>query len=142
MEDNKISALSQEDFTRSLVLSCKNKNAIVIDQILEPGQHSNGCLVCCSAPSCLPLLGTFPCFRNPDYIIAKYESSKYVYIREHSIEWNTPEIILADGNCCGVDPCLYTVRDNVQVVYFDDPMLNHVSDQVMLYLSIYYLSFF
>lgn len=131
MEKIEISNYSKQDFTRSILLSLKNKDFISIEQSLESGQNSDGCLVCCSAPSCLPLLGVFPCFRNPDYIIAKHESSKYVYLREHSIEWNNPEIILADGNCCGVDPCLYTIRDNVQVIYFDDPILNHVSDQVV-----------
>lgn len=60
----------------------------------------------------------------------KHESSKYVYIRENSIEWNTPAITVAQGACCGIDPCLYTVRDRVHVLYFDDPVLDHITDQV------------
>lgn len=133
------------NFTRTILNSTSsttsnnpnnNKNNIIIEEILESGHNSDGCLICCSAPSCLPLLGILPCFRNPEYIIEKYETSKYVYLREHSIEWNTPHIVLANGNCCGVDPCLYTIRDNIQVIYYDDPMLNNISDQVLLLLNL------
>jgi hypothetical protein len=118
------------------ILHLTHEKSISIESILESGQNDDGCFVCCSAPACLPLLGILPCFRNPEYIISQHESSKYVYIRENSLEWNTPNIVLSGGSCCGIDPCMYTVRDNVHVLYFDDPVFDHISDQVssLLYL--------
>jgi hypothetical protein len=112
------------------ILHLTHEKSISIESILESGQNDDGCFVCCSAPAFLPLLGILPCFRNPEYIIAQHESSKYVYIRENSLEWNTPNIVLSGGSCCGIDPCMYSVRDDVHVLYFDDPVFDHISDQV------------
>ena len=58
----------------------------------------------------------------------KREASKYFYIRENSIEWNEPYITFGNGGCCGFDPCLYTLQDNLSVVYFDDPVMNKISN--------------
>ena len=33
------------------------------------------------------------------------------------------------GLCCGVDPCSYTVRDKVSVMYYDDLLIDNISDQ-------------
>mmetsp|Transcript_10616 Transcript_10616/g.16090 ORF Transcript_10616/g.16090 Transcript_10616/m.16090 type:complete len:216 (-) Transcript_10616:145-792(-) len=107
----------------------KHSDAIGIQSVLSSGVDTDGCLVCCSAPACCPMLGVLPCFGNPEYIVKKHESSKYVYIRENSLEWNTPIITLDEGVCCGIDPCMYTVRDRVHVLYFDDPVFNHITDQ-------------
>ena len=58
----------------------------------------------------------------------KRESSKYVYIRESSLEWNEPAITCTSGACLGIDPCLFDVQDHVRVVYFDDPMLQRLTN--------------
>jgi hypothetical protein len=55
-------------------------------------------------------------------IALRKESSKYILIRENSLEWNEPRIVMKNGTCCGIDPCTYDIQDNVKVLYFDDPI--------------------
>jgi hypothetical protein len=57
------------------------------------------------------------------------ESSKYVHIRENSLEWNEPVVAFKEGGCCGIDPCVYEVQDKVRVVYFDDPIFDGLTDK-------------
>ena len=54
---------------------------------------------------------------------------QYVFVRENSVEWNEPEINWQEGNVCGIDPCMYGVQDNPQVIYYDDPMFDEISDK-------------
>ena len=56
-----------------------------------------------------------------------------IYVRENSIEYNQPTIQpskaitpLASVFCCGYSPTDLSVRDNVQVVYFDDLIMDTV----------------
>ena len=93
-----------------LMLSRSLKSSIKIINQLIPGQHTPGCLVCCSAPVCCPVCSIFPCFDDAEYIKRKRESSKYVFIRENSIEWNEPKVIMRKGSCLGLDPCQYDVQ--------------------------------
>lgn len=113
------------------MMSRKGKGKIRIMTSLTPGQSSPGCFVCCSAPACCPMLSICPTFNDSEYIHIKKESSKYVYIRENSIEWNSPKIISkqSNGYCCGIDPCIYEIQDDAKVLYFDDPMFNRITDQ-------------
>lgn len=74
------------------MMSRRDGNAISIIRALSPGVHTNGCCVCCSAPACCPLFSVLPCCSDPEYILVKRQSSKYVYIRENSLEWNDPEV--------------------------------------------------
>jgi hypothetical protein len=98
------------------MMSRKNNSKIKILSSLSPGKNTPGCLVCCGAPACCPLLSICPCCNDSEYIYIKRESSKYVYIRENSIEWNSPEVIMKHGYCFGVDPCVYDIQDHVKVV--------------------------
>jgi hypothetical protein len=41
-----------------------------------------------------------------------------------------PQIVLKSGPCFGVDPCVYDVEDHVNVIYFDNPLFNRMTDQV------------
>jgi hypothetical protein len=34
------------------------------------------------------------------------------------------------GPICGVDPCMYDIKDKVSVMYFDDLDFNQISDKV------------
>lgn len=102
---------------------------IRIKSALVPGSNSSGCFICCSAPTCCPMLSVLPCFDDAQYVKLKRESSKYVYIRENSIEWNEPSVIMKNGSCLGVDLCHYDIQDHVTVLYFDDPMFDRLSDQ-------------
>ena len=34
------------------------------------------------------------------------------------------------GPCFGVDPCMYDIRDNIKVLYFDDPIFDRITDRV------------
>jgi hypothetical protein len=111
------------------ILSRHDHRSIGVLSTLSPGQRTEGCLVCCSAPACCPLFSICPCCGEADYISRKIQSSTYIFIRENSIEWNEPEVVLHPGVCCGVDPCLYDVQDRVQVVYFDDVMFDRVTDK-------------
>mmetsp|Transcript_25248 Transcript_25248/g.25477 ORF Transcript_25248/g.25477 Transcript_25248/m.25477 type:complete len:229 (+) Transcript_25248:102-788(+) len=111
------------------IMSRTNANTIQIISTLKPGMHSPSCFVCCHAPSCCALCSIFPCCNDPEYIILSRESSKYIYIRENSIEWNDPEISLSNGPCFGVDPCMYEIRDRISVLYYDDPIFDRISDK-------------
>lgn len=60
------------------------------------------------------------CFDYPTYIVNKMTSSKYIYVRENSIEFNSPSMQAAKGACCGASLSKLAVRDNITVLYFDD----------------------
>jgi hypothetical protein len=72
----------------------ESETSIGIVGKLRPGEHVSGCLVCCNAPACCPILSILPCCTYPEYVFVKLESSKYIYIRENSIEWNDPEVTI------------------------------------------------
>jgi hypothetical protein len=110
-------------------MSRQNNTSFEIVNSIRPGQHIDGCLVCCAAPACCPLLFICPCFGDAEYIRALRKSSTYIYIRENSIEWNEPGLMLKQGTCCGIDPCAYDVQDSVTVIYFDDVMFEGITDQ-------------
>lgn len=114
------------------VMSRKDQSHIEILISLKPGQKTDGCLVCCAAPSCCPFCTLCcPCCGESEYVAKKRSASTYIYLRENSIEWNEPTVILqsARGVCCGMDPCLFNVSDNVQVLYYDDEVFETVTDQ-------------
>lgn len=113
---------------RRMMSRQEEHNFAIIDQI-RPGQQIDGCLVCCAAPSCCPLLAACPCCGDAEYIRALRKASTYIYIRENSIEWNDPNLILKQGTCCGIDPCMYDIQDSVTVLYFDDVMFESITDQ-------------
>ena len=117
----------EQQQSRGMLLR-QSRDAIRIVGILEPGRDTRSCLVCCGAPSCCPLCALFPCCDDADYVKQKREASKYITIREHSLEWNDPEIVCSSTSLC-IDPCLYSIKDRVHVVYFDDVMLDRITDQ-------------
>ena len=56
-----------------------------------------------------------------------------IYIRENSIEYNTPTIAPAKSThplttlfCCGHSPTDLTVRDSISVIYYDDLAMDTV----------------
>jgi hypothetical protein len=57
-------------------------------------------------------------------------ASTYVYIRENSIEWNEPNIMMKSGVCCGIDPCFVKVKDHIKVLDFDDDLFTNMSDDL------------
>lgn len=111
------------------MMSRRNQRAINLLMQLNPATETPSCIVCCSAPSCCPLCSICPCCMDADYILLKREASKYIYIRENSLEWNAPRVIMKHGTCFGIDPCIYDIQDHVQVLYFDDPMFDRITDQ-------------
>ena len=112
------------------MMSRKKKNQVKVLHSLTPGIDTNHWLVCCTAPTCFPLCSMcFPCCNEPEYITVKRQASKYVFIRENSIEWNEPKIVMKSGPCFGIDPCIYEIQDNVRVLYYDDPIFNRITDQ-------------
>lgn len=113
------------------MLSRQSRDAIRLST-LEPGVHRASCVTCCSSPACCPLLSFCPCCDDADYVKDMRESSKYIYIRENSVEWNDPHIVMRSGFCFGVDPCLFSIHDSVHVVYFDDVMYANVTDQTRI----------
>lgn len=101
-----------------LMLSLTSANKILITNTIVPGTREAGCLgPCCNSPDDCPLCAwIFPCgFDYPEYAIRKINASKYVRVRENSIEWNKPTVRFA--HCCKKD---LEVMDNVHVLYFDD----------------------
>jgi len=112
------------------MLSREDAGLIKVRAILEPGSHTPSVLVCCSTPSCCPMFaGLCPCCDDADYVREKREASKYVLLRENSLEWNNPIVAMSNGSCFGVDPCLFVVKDSVHVVYFDDLVFATISDK-------------
>jgi hypothetical protein len=111
------------------VMSRRLKHSIEIIGSLAAGEVTDGCLVCCSAPACCPLCAFCPCCGDAEYITHKRKASTYIHIRENSVEWNEPNVVMQPGVCCGVDPCLYEVQDSVQVLYFDDVVFDRITDQ-------------
>jgi len=109
------------------MFSRKEKHNIQL-QMLEPGRDTKSCLVCCSAPACCPACSFCPCCDDAEYVKNKREASKYIFIRENSLEWNDPEIVVMQSGSC-LDPCLYTIKDRVHTVYFDDVMFERITDQ-------------
>ncbi|RYH19020.1 hypothetical protein EON65_26580 [archaeon] len=97
------------------IMSRQDRHSIGLVASLMPSQVTPGCLMCCSAPACCPLCAVCPCCGDAEYIAAKRKASTYIFIRENSIEWNDPKIVMQTGVCCGVDPCMYDVQDHVQV---------------------------
>jgi len=94
---------------------------IRITHIIEPGERVKGCCTCFNAPKLLPMLSYWCCcFDYPKRVINKLNSSKYIYVRENSIEFNTPEVRAANGLWFGSACCELNVKDKVTVIYFDD----------------------
>lgn len=115
-----------------LIFTLRSENLINILAILVPGINSSGCCVMCDSPSCLPGLSIFPCWDDAEYVKIKREASKYVFIRENSIEYNDPVVAFKFSHtncCCCVDPCEYVVDDNITVIYFDDPIFERMTNQ-------------
>jgi hypothetical protein len=111
------------------IMSRKFKHSIGILKTLNPGQSIDGCLVCCAAPGCCPCCSVCPCCGDTEDIALIKKSSSYVYVRENSIEWNVPEVVMKPGPCIGMDPCAYAVQDNIKVIYFDDTMIESMTDK-------------
>ena len=111
------------------MMSRRRADGIRLLRSLAPGQQKTGACVCCAAPSCCPMCSIFLCCDDAKYIAQKRDASKYVFVRENSLEWNEPEIVWKTGSCLGMDPCMYVIQDNPEVVYYDDPMFEEISDQ-------------
>lgn len=111
------------------MVSRANMDRIEVLASLKPGEQMPGCCVCCRAPSCCSVCSALPCCDDAEYVTLKREASKYIYVRENSIEWNDPQIVISNGNCCGIDPCVYDVQDQVKVLYYDDPSFERITDK-------------
>ena len=133
-------------------------NSITLISLIEPGETTKGCCQCCNAPPACPCCALFPCCDDPEYIVTAREASKYIVIRENSLEWNDPKIVTSEGSCCGQSLCLYRIQDQasarsrlplsrrdgpnnsplqpsptlypqVTVLYFDDPMIKDIQNR-------------
>jgi hypothetical protein len=114
-----------------VALSRARYGAIKIVNVLQAGRNVAGCFVCCDAPACCPLCSSICiCCDDAEYIKRKRDASKYVLIRENSLEWNEPGVVMKNGSCFGLDPCQYDVQDKVTVLYFDDPMFERITGMV------------
>jgi hypothetical protein len=111
------------------MMSRRKANQIRVLHSLETGKHTPHWLACCSAPTCCPMCSLFPCCTESEYVAVKRQASKYALVRENSIEWNDPDIVMKTGSCFGIDPCQYEIQDRVSVLYYDDPMFDRITDQ-------------
>ena len=112
-----------------LMLSRANVNAITITQVIPPGIRTYPCYATCYSPDSVPCCSMLPCCMDPKYIVKEIEASKYIYVRENSIEWNSPEMVTKEGNCCGSSCCAFRAQDNIKVLYFDDPIFDNINDR-------------
>lgn len=94
-------------------------SSIPTDKLIQPFCS------CCHAPKLIPCCAILPCCDEPEYIVWKREISKYILIRENSIEWNEPSCVPASGMCCGISLCWYDITDNVKILYYDDARLKN-----------------
>eukprot|EP01083_Nonionella_stella_P077439 211487_1 len=101
---------------------------IRITHIIQPGVREPGCITCCHAPDACSVLAYCPCFDFPGYIVNKVNSSRYIYIRENSLEYNNPLMQTAKGKWCGMSCCQLAVMDDVTVLYFDDIHFDEVKN--------------
>lgn len=119
------------------MISRSAANRIKITHTIQPGRRSRGLLTCCHAPEpsssssfsvlLRPLTRCLFCFfDHPRRVVNEREASRYVYVRENSLEWNDPEIVPDRGGCCGSSCAASTVRDDVTVLYFDDADFDEV----------------
>ena len=67
-----------------------------------------------------------PCCDKPAYIVKKREASKYIVLRENSLEWNNPSYTTDYGCCFGMSLCGYRLSDRVSVLYYDDLAMERV----------------
>jgi len=70
-----------------IMMSLSDGSHIKIIQKVNPGKSTFGCLKCCHAPSACWCCSLLPCCKLPEDVLNKMEGSKYIYIRENSIEW-------------------------------------------------------
>lgn len=112
-----------------LMMSRANSSFITVTNVIPHGVKTYGCCACCYAPEICPGCAILPCMRDPKYIVKEMEASKYIYVRENSLEWNAPIMIQKEGNCCGSSCCYFRAQDNVNVIYFDDPLFDQISNQ-------------
>mmetsp|Transcript_22428 Transcript_22428/g.66489 ORF Transcript_22428/g.66489 Transcript_22428/m.66489 type:complete len:146 (-) Transcript_22428:623-1060(-) len=102
------------------MLSRVKGGGIKITHTIEPGERTSGCLTCCYAPDGCPMLACLPCVDLPEYIVNAMKASRYIYVRENSLEWNNPWMQPAKGRCCGHSCCHRVVMDDITVMHFDD----------------------
>lgn len=111
------------------MMSRSSSSNIKILNSLRPGVTTPSCLACCAAPACCPILALCPCCTDAEYVSQQRQASAYILLREHSLEWNAPRVVLRRGMCFGLDPCVYQVQDHVTVLYYDDVMFDRITDQ-------------
>uniref|UniRef100_A0A7S0GBM8 Uncharacterized protein n=1 Tax=Proboscia inermis TaxID=420281 RepID=A0A7S0GBM8_9STRA len=103
------------------MISRVSGDRIRITNTIEPGKRSASCFACVSAPSSFPCCGILPCCDYPRIIVKDLNASRYIYIRENSLEWNSPSMQRAKNSWCRL-----VVRDHVRTVYFDDEYFDEV----------------
>jgi hypothetical protein len=112
-----------------IMLSRAHANTITITHVIQPGTKTFPFYAGCYSPEAMPCCAILPCCMDPKYIVKEVETSKYIYVRENSIEWNSPKKVTKEGNCCGDSLCLYRAQDDIKVLYFDDPMFNNINNR-------------
>lgn len=117
-----------KSFSFKLMLHSNLKSTVRITHILQPGTRKLGCCTCCHAPDNFPHVYRCPCFDYPGYIVNQINSSRYIYIRENSLEWNNPRMQSAKGSCCGRSCCKYVIMDDITVLYYDDMHFDNIKD--------------
>ena len=115
--------------TDRLMMSRIQTSGITVTMVVPHGVKSYGCCACCYAPSSCPGCSVLPCVKDPEYIVKEMEASKYIYVRENSLEWNAPIKSPKEGNCFGTSCCTFRAQDAVSVLYFDDPIFDRITDK-------------
>jgi len=71
-------------------------------------------------PTTVPSLPPSSAATTIPNIVNEMNASRYIYVRENGIEWNSPSMQPAKGTCCGQSCTELAVMDNITVLYFDD----------------------
>jgi hypothetical protein len=117
------------------------KYKVKILNLIQPGKEETGCLTCFYAPPHYPAIISHitPCIDYPEYILREVRASQYIYIRENSIEYNSPSIQPARSNnftqdilCCGNSSTDLVVLDHISVIYYDDILMDEVRNDTRI----------
>ncbi|CAM9860980.1 unnamed protein product, partial [Hapterophycus canaliculatus] len=137
------------------IMSRHCRDNIRVREMLEPVDTevdgTGACCDLCKAPSRLPCFASaLPCCAYPEELEQARRQSSYLIIRDNAVEFNNPKVAmgprpaarnssLADGadhdsqgqmysGACGrCWCCIFHIRDDARVLYFDDPVLADVT---------------
>lgn len=112
------------------MLRLHNPAKLEVQRHIKTGKRHYGFCKICYAPECMWWCSWLPFCKPPRAVVKKLEDSKYIWIRENSIEWNKPTVQFKKShNCCPIDCFHLDVVDDITVMYFDNPTFDNIANK-------------